>query len=244
MFDLTQLKTKTRNPRKISDRDFEKLMGSVQEFPKMLTLRPIVYDPVTMEVLGGNQRLRALLSAGYKSIPEEWVKSAEDLTEDEKKRFVVQDNVEAGDWDFEILAEDWDKEDLGAWGVEMPTFDDEENKPENPYTAKVETPIYEPRDKKPKHKEVYDVEKFNTLVSDIEASAASKEDKEFLKIAASRHIVFNYELIADLYANSDAEVQSLMEKSALVLIDYQKAIENGFVRMSEEIAAQFTTGDE
>lgn len=118
MFELSKLKKKNRNPRKINSAQLEKLKNSLSEFPKMLPLRPIVYDPITFEILGGNQRFEALVQLGFKSVPNEWVKSCEGMTEDEKKRFVVADNVAFGDWDLGTLKEDFDKDLLNEWGFD------------------------------------------------------------------------------------------------------------------------------
>lgn len=100
---VSQLKLNKKNPRKISSQQMEKLKASIEKFPKMMSLRPIVYDPDTMEVLGGNQRLLAIRDLGMKEIPDDWVKSADELTEKEKREFIIRDNIQAGDWDFEIL---------------------------------------------------------------------------------------------------------------------------------------------
>lgn len=117
LFDLRTLKTKYRNPRKIGNDELERLKKSVSEFEKMLVLRPIAYDPDTMEVLGGNQRLKALLELGKFEVPADWVKSVGDMTEDEKKRFVVTDNSLFGEWDMEILNHDYNADDLENWGM-------------------------------------------------------------------------------------------------------------------------------
>jgi hypothetical protein len=129
-FDLATLRAKHRNPRKISDADKAALAKSIAEFSKMLALRPIVYDPVTMEVLGGNQRLVALKEAGYKEVPDSWVRSASDLTEEEKRRFVVVDNTQAGEWDTELLLADYTVEELQDWGLDLPEFDANELEPQ------------------------------------------------------------------------------------------------------------------
>ena len=116
---VSELKTGTKNPRKIKGPSFEKLKKSIQEFPKMMELRPIVYDPETMEILGGNMRLKAIKELGMKEIPDTWVRSAVDLTEDERKRFVITDNVGFGEWDEDILANEWGDLPLADWGVEL-----------------------------------------------------------------------------------------------------------------------------
>ena len=120
---VSQLKTLGRNPRKISPDQLDRLKKSITEFPQMMELRPIVYDPETMQVLGGNQRLAAIKAIGMKEIPETWVKPASELTEAEKKRFVVQDNHQSGEWDFDILEMDFDAELLEDIGIELPEID-------------------------------------------------------------------------------------------------------------------------
>lgn len=117
---LSQLKTNPGNPRIIKDDKFKKLVKSIESFPKMLELRPIVYNPETMEILGGNMRFKALQELKYKEIPDKWVKSAESLTEEEKKMFIIEDNVGFGEWDFDMLANEWDEIELEEWGVDMP----------------------------------------------------------------------------------------------------------------------------
>jgi hypothetical protein len=88
----------------------------------MLSLRPIVIDENNV-VLGGNMRLRALQELGFNDIDEAWVKRSSDLTEEEKKRFIIADNVAFGEWDWDTLANDWDVVDLQDWGLEIPQFD-------------------------------------------------------------------------------------------------------------------------
>jgi hypothetical protein len=105
------------------------------------------------------------------------------------------------------------------------------------YTKKIEAPIYEPKGEKPNLKDIYDLTKTNQLFDGIHrAEGISEDEKRFLQLAAYRHTVFNYELIAEYYAHANKEMQHEMEKSALVIIDFDKAIENGFVKMTEEIA--------
>lgn len=114
---LSEIKANPNNPRVIRDERFEKLCKSIKEFPKMMSLRPIVVDDNNM-VLGGNMRLRALQVLKFKEIPDEWVKMASELTEEEKKRFIIADNVNFGEHDFNAL-DDWNREELIDWGVEL-----------------------------------------------------------------------------------------------------------------------------
>ena len=120
---LKDIKPNPNNPRVLRDDKFQKLKQSITEFPKMLSLRPMVIDENNV-VLGGNMRLRALQELGFIDIEEAWVKRSSDLTEDEKKRFIIADNVAFGEWDWDTLANDWEVVDLEAWGLEIPQFDE------------------------------------------------------------------------------------------------------------------------
>ena len=114
---LTEIKSNPNNPRVIKDHKFEKLKKSISEFPKMMELRPMVINEDNI-VLGGNMRLKALKDLGYKEVPEEWVKRASDLTEEETRRFIIADNVGFGEHDWEMLANEWDNEELEDWGLD------------------------------------------------------------------------------------------------------------------------------
>jgi len=105
------------NPRAIREPKFDKLKESIREFPEMMALRPLVVDKDGV-LLGGNMRYRALVDLGYTEVPAEWVLRADDLTEDQKKQFIIKDNVSFGEWDFEGLANDWDEEELEKWGLD------------------------------------------------------------------------------------------------------------------------------
>lgn len=118
---INKIKPNPNNPRIIRDEKFAKLKKSIQDFPKMLSLRPIVVDN-DFVVLGGNMRFRALQDLGYKEIPDEWIKKADELTEDEKQRFIIGDNVPFGGWNWEQLANEWNTEKLKDWGLDVPEF--------------------------------------------------------------------------------------------------------------------------
>jgi DNA modification methylase len=104
------------NPRIIKDDKFKKLVKSIQEFPQMLELRPIVVDG-NMVVLGGNMRLKACIAAGLKEVP---IIVADQLTDAQKAEFIIKDNVGFGEWDWDLLANQWDVEALEDWGLELP----------------------------------------------------------------------------------------------------------------------------
>lgn len=103
------------------------------------------------------------------------------------------------------------------------------------YSRSIKIPQYVPSSEKPPIASLVDYEKYSKLLSAIDKSNVSDEEKRFLKMAASRHIVFNYSLIADYYAHADAEMQDLMEQSALVILDIDDAIANGYVKLSEKM---------
>ena len=115
----------------------------------------------------------------------------------------------------------------------------EPDEDDSKYSGKIEAPIYEPKNKKPHLIELVDLSKSNSLIREILASDIPQDVKEFLIEAAKRHSIFNYEKIADYYAHASPEIQSLMEKSALIIIDFGKAIQNGYVKLCEEIKSQY-----
>lgn len=152
-------------------------------------------------------------------------------------------------WDAEAIQainEQWEikPEDWGI--VDLPDFENKESEPENQYSTKIEAPSYEVTGEKPAIEELADESKCDELVKEIMASNISNEDKRFLSIAAKRHVVFNYSKIAEYYAHASKQVQELMERNALVIIDFDKAIENGFIQMTERISEQYVHeyGDE
>ena len=118
---LSEIHINPDNPRLIKDDRFKKLVKSIEEFPKMMELRPIIVDADGM-ILGGNMRFKALQELKYKDIPDAWVKRADELTEEEKRRFIIEDNVPFGEWDWDVLANEWDSVELAEWGVEIPDF--------------------------------------------------------------------------------------------------------------------------
>jgi len=112
-------------------------------------------------------------------------------------------------------------------------------KDEQKYSAKIESPIYEPKNTKPHIIELCDKSKTHRLIKEIDASSLSYDEKIFLIDAARRHNVFNYEKIADYYAHSSKEMQHLMERSGLVIIDFEDAIEYGYVKLCDDIKKQY-----
>ena len=112
---INELKPNESNPRIIKEAKFKKLVKSIQDFPEMLELRPIILDENNV-ILGGNMRYKACVAAGLKEVP---VKIAKGLTEEQKEEFIVKDNVGFGEWDWDILGNEWDNAKLGEWGMDV-----------------------------------------------------------------------------------------------------------------------------
>ena len=119
---VSKLKPNPDNPRTISADHLSKLKKSITEFKEMMSLRPIIYDPKTMIVLGGNQRLAAITALEMTEIPDDWVKAAIGLTPEQQKEFILKDNVPLGEWDWDLLMADWDTDMLDDFGIEIPEF--------------------------------------------------------------------------------------------------------------------------
>jgi len=127
---ISEIHINKSNPRFIKDERFKKLVTSIKDFPKMMSLRPIVIDAKGI-ILGGNMRYRAIKELGYKEIPDIWLKQADDLTEEERKRFIIEDNIPFGEWDYDILANEWDAEQLTEWGMELPELSQNKQETQN-----------------------------------------------------------------------------------------------------------------
>ena len=129
---LSTLKLNDRNPRSIKAEAFKKLCDSIQRDPEFMVLRPIVTDDTGL-ILGGNMRFRACQQLGMKEVPDTWIVKASDLTDEQKRRFILVDNAPegmAGNFDFDILSADWDVPELEELGFDMGSLMiPEDNKP-------------------------------------------------------------------------------------------------------------------
>ncbi len=140
--DIKKIVPNDKNPRVIKGEKFRKLVKSVQEFPEMLELRPIVVDR-NMMVLGGNMRLKACLEAGLQEVP---ILIADNLTPEQEAEFIIKDNVGFGEWDWDMMANEWNLDDLESWGLDLPNIDDqiddleEDEEIELPQSVQLEPP--------------------------------------------------------------------------------------------------------
>lgn len=132
------------NPRFIRDDKFEKLKKSIEEFPRMLELRPIVVND-DMVIVGGNMRYKALQDLGYTKIPENWLKKASDFTPEELRKFIILDNSGFGEWDYDLLKQQYEVVELEAWGITVPHYEpvnpddffNNHEEEEKPHTKKI-----------------------------------------------------------------------------------------------------------
>ena len=115
---IQEVKLNPNNPRLIKDDKFKKLVQSIKDFPEMLNIRPIVVNQ-DMVILGGNMRYKACKEAGLKEVPI----IIADLTEAQQREFLIKDNTSGGEWDWEVLANEWDSEQLADWGLDIPSFE-------------------------------------------------------------------------------------------------------------------------
>jgi hypothetical protein len=226
----------TNNPKEHPEKQVKRIASSIKNYGWDV---PIVLDSDD-EIIKGHGRYQAAGLLGLEEVP---VIRRADLTDGEAKAARIADNKTAeSPWDEDILGAeldvltdlpDIDETQLGFDADEIDdilnSLDDSESQVE--YTDKVATPTYEPtQDEPPAISECYDTEHYETLLAAINNTSIAGEFKEFLRFAAQRHIVFDYENIAEYFAHQDQETQELMELLTLVIVDYDKALEQGFIK--------------
>ena len=178
-----------------------------------------------------------------------------DLTEQQMTELALLDNKtnEIAEWDTDVLSDILKSVDLSefnelSWeGIDIPSntdFNNEDEQEDNPYTKKIDIPQYQITGVCPDINELVNLDKQKELEKEILKSNISKEQKEFLINASKRHLVFDYGKIAEYYAHQNKEMQELMEKSALVVIDFNDAIKNGYVELRKEIMEYVEDEDE
>jgi ParB-like chromosome segregation protein Spo0J len=131
---ISEIKLNPNNPRLIKDDKFTKLVQSIKDFPEMLDIRPIVVNS-DMVILGGNMRFKACKEAGLKEVP---IIVADNLTEEQQREFLIKDNTSGGEWDFDMLANEWDVEQLDAWGLDIPNFDTDSEKEQKDLSSTID----------------------------------------------------------------------------------------------------------
>lgn len=242
---IDQLIPYARNSRTHSDAQVAQIAASIKEFGWT--------NPVLMDgdngIIAGHGRVLAARVLGHTDIPTIEISHMTDI---QKQAYVIADNklaLNAG-WDEQVLGLEITELKEFGFNIDLLGFDAKElrdlssEKKDNAYSQNVDIPTYTPSGEKPSLEDLYNDEKAMDLITSVQQSTLNEKEKVFLMAAASRHIVFNYEKIANFYAHSSKECQDLMENSALVIIDFDKAIEKGFVRLTAEINEMFDTSED
>jgi len=238
-----------RNSRTHSEAQIAQIAASIKEWG---FTSAVLVDPEG-GIIAGHGRVMAARKLGMKEVP---VMVAEGWTDAQKRAYVIADNklaMNAG-WDDEMLALEFKElQDLG-FGIEligfskdeiaalMPKDPDDDGADSSKYTKKIDAPIYQPTGDCPPTAALYDPAKYTQLTAQIyQNNDLAPEVKEFLLLAATRHIRFDFEQIAEFYAHADPDTQQLMEDSALVIIDFDKAISGGYVKLSQAISKVYVS---
>ena len=213
----------------------EQIANSIKAFG---WTQPIVVDKDNIVVIG-HGRLMAAKELKLEKVP---VVMRDDLSEEQVKALRIADNkTNESEWITEKLDEELAELAIAGFDMEQFGFDvaEDDSLTENPYTGKVNIPQYEPTGEEPSLDQLVDNEKCLVLMDEINESDLPEEEKAFLRLAAQRHLAFNYKRIAEYYANASEEMQELMERSALVIIDYDDAIANGYSRLDNSVKEMF-----
>ena len=224
---ISDVKINPNNPRLIKDDKFTKLVQSIKDFPEMLEIRPIVVNS-DMVVLGGNMRLKACQQAGIKEVP---IIIADNLTEEQQREFLIKDNVSGGEWDWDILANEWDAEQLDEWGLDIPIKKDLNEQD----LFDIEIPFYTPSAIVPDINELANLDKTKILIDKINLLKVSDELKEVLKARASFFTDFNFQKIADYYSSQDDNIKDVFKDLGLIILAPKEALERGFIELSESV---------
>lgn len=227
------------NARKHSDEQVGQIAASIREFGFN---NPVLIDGDN-GIIAGHGRVMAARKLGMTLVSVIRIKH---LTDAQRRAYILADNRIAetgGGWNEDLLKAELDRLTEEGFDVGLTGFDaadiEELGGEGEAYTRKVEPPTYEPKGPKPAISDLMDETKTKGLIAKIESSKLPEDEKRFLIAAAHRHTVFNFENVAEYYAHSEAAVQDLFEDSALVIIDFGKAIEQGFVVVSEGIRDAF-----
>lgn len=231
--DINLLKPYENNAKIHGEEQIELLMRSISEFG---FLSPCLVERDTYNLIAGHGRVEAAKRLGLDAVPCVFV---DDLTEEQRRAYILADNrlTELGEWDMDIVQYELKALDDLDFDVSVTGFDfdlniDSGSFEEPKYTSVVDIPQYQPGEEPVELWECFDDERYREMLEEIDGSGLPEDEKEFLRLAASRHIVFSYKKIADYYARASKRMQELMERSALVIIDVEDAIKWGFARLS------------
>lgn len=231
-----------RNSRTHSDEQVAQIAASIKEWG---FTTPVLVDE-SGQIIAGHGRVMAARKLALSEVP---VLIASGWTDAQKRAYVIADNklaLNAG-WDQELLLAEFQELKESGFNIDLTGFDetelndllnDQQVTESELYTAKIEAPTYKPKGKKPAIAELFNQTRSQELAQKINESSIPDDEKQFLITAAQRHTIFDFGKIAEYYCHSSPEVQALMEDSALVIIDFKKAIANGYVKLSKAIDDQ------
>lgn len=227
--NITELKPYKKNAKKHPKEQVERIANSIKEFG---FTQPVLIDKHN-SVVAGHGRVLGAKKAGLKQVP---TICLEELTPEQIKAYRLADNkLNESGWDNALLMQSLEEIsdiDMSLFGFDIGEAIEEE---QSKYTAKTAIPQYEPKGEQPTISELIDVSKTNELLRKIKDSDVTEEEKKFLRLAAYRHLCFNYSKIAEYYCHASKETQELMEDSVLVIIDFEDAIAKGYVQLSEQV---------
>lgn len=236
--NIKELKPYKKNAKKHSKEQVEQIANSIKEFG---FTQPVIIDKNNC-VVAGHGRILGAKKAGLKQVP---TVTLEELTEEQIKAYRLVDNkLNESEWDSVLLAQEL--EEIKDLNMDLFGFDlaEEIEQEESKYSMEINIPHYEVKGEMPDLSELVDKTKTNELLNNIKASNIPEEIKKFLRLGAYRHLKFNYSKIAEFYAQADKETQELMEQSALVIIDFDDALKNGYVQLSNKLFDLINEGDE
>lgn len=236
--NIKELKPYKKNAKKHDKKQVEQIANSIKEFG---FTQPVIIDKNNC-VVAGHGRILGAKKAGLKQVP---TVCLEELTEEQIKAYRLVDNkLNESEWDSVLLAQEL--EEIKDLNMDLFGFDlaEEIEQEESKYSMEINIPHYEVKGEMPDLSELVDKTKTNELLNNIKASNIPEEIKKFLRLGAYRHLKFNYSKIAEFYAQADKETQELMEQSALVIIDFDDALKNGYVQLSNKLFDLINEGDE
>jgi hypothetical protein len=245
-----------RNSRTHDEKQVSKIAASIREFG---FLNPVIVDGEN-GIIAGHGRIMAAQKLGMEEVP---IIEASHLSDAQRRAYIIADNrlaLDAG-WDDEMLRVEFaELADMGFdleltgfgldeiealdFGSEGGGASEQRELDAEKYTTKIQTPIYEMKGEKPAIGDIYSTDKTSSLVERIKSVDMPDDLRGFLMAAATRHTVFNYEKIAEFYAHQEPEIKELMEQSALVIIDYNKAIEEGYIKLTKALMGLAGSEDE
>ena len=248
MTSINSLKHDHKNARKRTDRSAMLIAESLKRYG---AARSIVIDEDN-RILAGNGTIEGAKQAGITNVriidaegDEVIAVRRSGLTEDEKVGLALADNrtSDLSEWDGAMLHQLSKEHDTDTWFDKNELNEliglDQDSDEDSPYTNKTIAPLYDPTGTQHKPEHLCDPSKTNRLLADIELADIPDDIRGFLRFAAHRHTAFNYSKIADFYTTATKEVQELFEQSALVIIDFDQAIENGFVNLDKHVEKAF-----